>query len=112
MKKARKIDHDKSLREHTLKLLEGRGAHIDFESLIADFPLEIINKKAPQIPYTPWHVLEHMRIALWDILEFSTNASHVSPPWPRGLLAAEKIQGKQRRLAQKCRSIPKLSQKN
>ncbi|HEX8748686.1 MAG TPA: DinB family protein [Pyrinomonadaceae bacterium] len=75
---------DKALREHLLYLLGGGGAHVDFETAIGDFPLEIINRKAEHVPYTPWQVLEHMRIAQWDILEFSRNGAHVSPPWPEG----------------------------
>ncbi|HEX8000420.1 MAG TPA: DinB family protein [Pyrinomonadaceae bacterium] len=75
---------DKALREHLLYLLRGGGAHVDFETLIADFPVESINRKFEHIPYTPWQVLEHMRIAQWDILEFSRSANHVSPKWPEG----------------------------
>lgn len=75
---------DRALREHLLYLLRGGGAHVDFEAVVADFPVELINRKIEHIPYTPWQVLEHMRIAQWDILEFSRNASHVSPKWPEG----------------------------
>ena len=78
------MDTNKALREHLLYVLGGGGAHVDFESVIKDFPAEIINRKAKNMPYTPWQVLEHMRIAQWDILEFSRNAAHVSPPWPEG----------------------------
>ncbi|MBD0370281.1 MAG: DinB family protein [Pyrinomonadaceae bacterium] len=75
---------DGALKEHLLYLLGGGGAHVDFETVVKDFPLEIINSKAENIPYTPWQVLEHMRIAQFDILEFSRNPSHISPPWPEG----------------------------
>lgn len=75
---------DRELREHLLYLLGGGGAHVDFETVVKDFPLEIINSKASHVPYTPWQVLEHMRIAQWDILGFSRSAAHVSPPWPEG----------------------------
>jgi hypothetical protein len=78
------MDNDQALREHLLYLLRGGGAHIDFENVVADFPVELTNRKVEHIPYTPWQVLEHMRIAQWDILEFSRNADHVSPPWPEG----------------------------
>lgn len=78
------MDRDKSLREHLLSLLGGGSAHIDFDAAVKDFPLSAINRKAEHVPYTPWHVLEHMRIAQWDILEFSRNPAHVSPPWPEG----------------------------
>jgi hypothetical protein len=77
-------DSDKSLRDHVLYLLRDGGAHIDFETTVNDFPVEIINKRVDKIPYSAWQVLEHMRIAQWDILEFSRNASHVSPDWPDG----------------------------
>ncbi len=78
------MNNDKALREHLLYVLGGGGAHVDFEAVVRDFPLELINRKAERIPYTPWQVLEHMRIAQWDILEFSRDAKHVSPAWPEG----------------------------
>jgi hypothetical protein len=76
------INVDKSIREHILYLLRDGGAHIDIETLISDFPLEVINRQVDKMPYSPWQVLEHMRIAQWDILEFSRNPDHVSPEWP------------------------------
>jgi len=81
--KANKIDKDRALRAHLLYLLRGGGAHIDFDTLVTDFPVELINKKLEHLPYTPWQVLEHMRIAQWDILEFCRNAGHVSPEFPK-----------------------------
>ena len=86
-------EKDGSLREHLLYLLRGGGAHADFESVISDFPVELINRKAPGVPYTPWQLLEHMRIAQWDILEFSRDASHVSPAWPEGYWPAPGADG-------------------
>jgi DinB family protein len=78
------MNTDKALREHLLYVLGGGGAHADFESVVKDFPVELINEKAENIPYTPWQLLEHMRLAQWDILEFSRDPRHVSPPWPEG----------------------------
>lgn len=78
------MDQDKSLREHLLYLLRGGGAHVDFETVVADFPVASINERVGQVPYTAWQVLEHLRLAQWDILEFSRDAAHVSPPWPEG----------------------------
>jgi hypothetical protein len=77
-------DKDQTLREHLLYLLRGGGAHLSFEDVIADFPVELVNRKVEHLPYTAWQVLEHMRIAQWDILEFSRNPRHVSPAWPEG----------------------------
>jgi hypothetical protein len=77
-------DKDRALREHLLYLLRGGGAHIQFDEALKDFPAGLINRKADGVPYTPWQLLEHMRIAQWDILEFSRSAAHVSPKWPEG----------------------------
>ena len=77
-------DKDGTLREHLLKLLREGGAHIGFEDAIKDFPVALINRKMAGTDYTPWQLVEHMRIAQWDILEFSRSASHVSPDWPEG----------------------------
>lgn len=77
-------DQDRSLREHLLYLLRGGGAHIKFDEALQDFPVGLINARAAGVPYTLWHLLEHMRIAQWDILEFSRTAAHVSPEWPEG----------------------------
>jgi hypothetical protein len=59
-------------------------AHIDFESALEDFPLEMRGWKPAGSPHTAWQLLEHMRIAQWDILEFSRNPKHESPEWPAG----------------------------
>lgn len=78
------IDRDRSLREHICYLLRGGDAHIHFSDVVAGFPSDSINSRIANLPYTPWQVLEHMRIAQWDILEFSRNANHVSPEFPEG----------------------------
>ena len=75
---------DKALRDHLLELLEGKSAHIDFESAVADFPFDDINTHVDGSPHTAWQLLEHIRIAQWDILEFCRNPDHQSPPWPDG----------------------------
>jgi len=77
-------NNDRQLREHVLQLLRGGDAHIHLDDLIKDFPLDRINEKIEGVPYTAWQVLEHMRIAQWDILEFSRDADHISPSFPEG----------------------------
>ncbi len=74
----------KALREHLLYLLGGGGAHVDFDSVIAGWPGKLRGSKPKGLPHTAWQLLEHMRIAQWDILEFSRNPNHVSPEWPEG----------------------------
>jgi hypothetical protein len=84
-------DKDRLLREHVLYVLRGGGAHLKFEEAIKGFPVEFFNARAAGVPYTPWHLLEHMRIAQWDILEFSRSAAHVSPKWPEGYWPEEGV---------------------
>ena len=74
----------KSLRNHLLYLLRGGGAHLSFEDAIADFPARLRGAKPKGAPHTAWQLLEHLRIAQWDILAFSCNAKHVSPKFPEG----------------------------
>jgi hypothetical protein len=81
MKEDRK---DKALREHVLYLLEGGGAHAKFDEVIADIPPKLRGQKPAGLPHSLWMLLEHLRIAQWDILEFSRNAKHASPKWPEG----------------------------
>jgi hypothetical protein len=78
------MPNDQVLRRQILQLLNGRNAHYTFDDAVADFPLEAINRRPPNVPYTPWHLVEHLRIAQWDILEFMRNPGHVSPEWPKG----------------------------
>jgi len=78
------MDEDKLIRGQLHDLLDGGNSHMGFAGVIADFPLQFINSKAPGVPYSPWHFLEHMRIAQWDILEFIRNPDHVSPDYPEG----------------------------
>ena len=75
---------DQPLRDHVLYVLRGEGAHITFDDFVADFPVERCGERLEGLSYTAWQVLEHMRIAVWDILEFSRDAKHVSPKWPEG----------------------------
>lgn len=73
-----------AVRRHVLELLKGKNAHIDFDSAISRIPVAHRGRKLPGSPHTLWQLLEHIRIAQWDILEFSRNPEHVSPKWPDG----------------------------
>ena len=75
---------DQVVREQLLALLRGGNAHMSIEQAVAHFPAEHFNTKPANVSYTPWHILEHMRIAQWDILEFIRIPDHVSPQWPSG----------------------------
>jgi hypothetical protein len=75
---------DKSLREHLLYLLKGGGAHISFDDAMGDWTLQLTVVKVANFPHTAWMLLEHLRLAQWDILEFSRNPKYVSADWPEG----------------------------
>ena len=78
------MDSNKTLRAELDRLLSGKGAHVDFDQAIADLPANLRGAKAHNSPHSAWELLEHLRIAQWDMLEFSRDAKHVSPAWPTG----------------------------
>lgn len=78
------MSHDQALRDHVLYLLRGGGAHLDFDTAIAHLPENLRGRCPAGVPHTPWRLIEHLRIAQWDILEFCRNANHESPDWPGG----------------------------
>ena len=78
------MDSDQILRQHLVTLLKGRGAHMSVQDAVADIPDECINARPPNVSYTFWHLVEHIRIAQWDILEYVRNPAYVSPKWPEG----------------------------
>src|ERR1700680_3260638 len=90
MKKATKItktkdsSNDRELRRHMLDLLSGEGEHAKFEEVVSGIPSTLRVTKPAGFLHSAWMLLEHMRIAQWDILEFSRNPRHVSPHWPEG----------------------------
>lgn len=72
------------LQQHVLNLLSGKGAHLDFDEAIRGLAPALRGKKIKGSAHTIWQLLEHVRIAQWDILEFSRDAKHVSPTFPEG----------------------------
>jgi DinB superfamily len=81
---ATKTNPDSSIREHLLSLLKGGNAHATFEQAVEDFPEELRGVKPDKLPYSAWQLLEHLRIAQWDIVKFSRDEKHKSPDWPGG----------------------------
>ena len=73
---------DEPYREQLIRLLEGAGAHMPFEEAVADFPMEAINAFPPNVPYTPWHLVEHVRLTQVDMLDYVTNPDYVAGIWP------------------------------
>ena len=75
---------DKVLREHVIELLNGRGAHSGFDDVVKNMPEKLRGVKPDGLPHSAWMLLEHLRLAQWDILEFSRNRKYKSPKWPEG----------------------------
>lgn len=73
---------DHALREHLVELLRGASAHADFETSLKDFPVEKATAKPANSPHSVWQLLEHIRLALHDLLDFCTDPKYVAPKWP------------------------------
>ena len=78
------MEQEKILRDHLVSLLKGGDAHATFEAAVKDVPVAIRGIRPEGLPHSPWELLDHLRITLWDILEFSRDHKHVSPDWPKG----------------------------
>ena len=77
-----KTNPDHSLRHHLADLLKGGNAHAAFDEVISGIPVKLRGQKPAGLPHSPWMLLEHLRRAQWDILEFSRNKKYASPEWP------------------------------
>jgi hypothetical protein len=79
-----KTNQDHSLRQQLVDLLKGGNAHAKFDQVIEGIAPKLRGRKPTSLPHSPWMLLEHLRIAQWDILEFSRDEKHASPEWPEG----------------------------
>ena len=70
--------------ENLVDLVEKGNAHASLDHALQDMPFSLLGERPGNLPYSVWQLAEHIRIAQWDILEFSRNAKHVSPKWPHG----------------------------
>ena len=77
-----KDNHDQALRQHLIELLKGAHAHATFDQALKDLPPDLRGKKPNNFPHTAWMLLEHLRIAQWDILDFSRNPKYAALEWP------------------------------
>ena len=75
---------DVDLRQHLLYLLRGGGAHLDFKTVIDGLPIELRGVRPAGLTQTAWRLLEHMRIAQWDMLDFCTNSKYIPMVFPTG----------------------------
>ncbi len=71
------------LRTQVLRLIDGVDAHMPFEAAVDEFPAEGMNVRPPNVDYTPWHLIEHLRLTQRDMLEYVTDAGYRPREWPR-----------------------------
>jgi hypothetical protein len=76
--------HEKELREQLIENIVGSNAHVTFDDAIEGLTTGDLGKIPPNVPYSIWQLIEHIRITQWDIVEFSISRSHKSPEWPKG----------------------------
>lgn len=76
------MDNQQVLIAELTKLLEGGGAHATLDDALEGLPPELRGVKPDNLPYSIWQLVEHIRIAQWDMLEFSRDPGHQSPKWP------------------------------
>lgn len=74
----------KLLPAHLTELLQGGHAHITFDDAVKNWPAKLRGIRPKGAAHSAWEILEHLRLAQWDILEFTRNPKHVSPNWPEG----------------------------
>lgn len=74
--------NDQQLRDELVDCLKKGNAHVDLFSALKGFPEDLYGKKPKGSPHTAWQLLEHIRIAINDLLVFSTNSNYVTPKWP------------------------------
>ena len=81
---------DKALRQHLADLLNAENAHASFKKAVAGLDPKLRTERPAGSPHSIWELVEHIRIAQWDILEFSRDAKHKSPQFPEGYWPAKK----------------------
>ena len=79
------MTQEQQIRQQLAKALDWGEAHADFRAVVDDFPIDLRGEVPPGFSHSAWELLEHLRIALWDIVEFTQDARHKSPPWPKGI---------------------------
>jgi hypothetical protein len=71
-----------ALREQLAKVLDWGEAHVSFEGAVSALSPALQGKKPAGLPYSPWQLLEHIRIAQHDILDFCVNPKYQEMSWP------------------------------
>ena len=84
---------DKEIRSQLASTLESGNAHMALAEALKAFPTSAINARLPRVPYTFWHLVEHIRLAQRDMLDYMTSTSYEEPPFPKGYWPAKSTRG-------------------
>jgi len=96
---------DQQLRDQLTKLMRSGQAFKPLPEVLHGITAEDAGKKIPELPYTLWQVIEHLRIALFDILDFTRDPVYESPEWPAGYWPQEKSPANQAALNKSVQAI-------
>ena len=76
------MNDTRSLRKHLIALLDWKDAHVGFDAVVAGLSADVLGARPASLPYSPWELLEHLRLAQRDILDFCRDPSYSAPSWP------------------------------
>jgi uncharacterized damage-inducible protein DinB len=71
-----------AIRTHIVKLLDSEEAHVDFDKAVADLPAELRGRRVKGFAHSPWELVEHLRLAQRDLLDFCRDPNYTAPKWP------------------------------
>lgn len=83
------------VRKELTRLVQGGNAHVTPADVLEEIPFSAVNRKVDQVPYSIWELVEHMRLAQWDIIDFALKPDHVTPAWPEGFWPDQPAESKE-----------------
>ena len=77
------MDQNAALRAHIAKALDWEDAHVGFDKALEGLPPELRGRRPAGLPYSPWQLIEHLRLTQHDILDFCRNPKYAEREWPK-----------------------------
>jgi hypothetical protein len=77
-------ERDTEIRRQLVSALEGGQTHMSFAEATKGFPTAAINSRLSRVPYSFWHLVEHLRLTQRDMLDYMTSTAYAEPPFPEG----------------------------
>ncbi len=105
------IMKNKTISDELTKYLHSGNAHVSLEVALKGLPVELRGTVAPGLPYSIWQLLDHIRITLWDMVEFCINPKHASPDWPEGYWKKDPLPASDKAWSECLKAIQKEKQR-